>query len=112
MLESWLAQLVADAPLRKCELIQIDIDLVKRAIDEIESLRGTIKIFRPPGATVARTTRCIRGSVCARGHARSALKKNDVACCRCSDGPCFLLKRTPHESRRPIIKNALPSGAT
>jgi hypothetical protein len=60
MLESWLAQLVADAPLRKCELIQIDIDLVKRAIDEIESLRGTIKIFRPPGATVARTTRCIR----------------------------------------------------
>jgi hypothetical protein len=40
-LKSWLAQLVTDAPHRKGELTGIDIDLVKSAINEIESLRST-----------------------------------------------------------------------
>lgn len=39
-LKSWLAQLVKDAPHRRSELPQHDIDLVKRAIVEIERLRN------------------------------------------------------------------------
>lgn len=39
-LKSWLAQLVKDAPHRRGELPQHDIDLVKRAIAEIERLRS------------------------------------------------------------------------
>jgi hypothetical protein len=39
-LKSWLAQLVADAPHKRGELPEEEIDLVKRAINEIESLRG------------------------------------------------------------------------
>ena len=39
-LKSWLAQLVKDAPHRHGELPENDIDLVKRAIAEIERLRG------------------------------------------------------------------------
>jgi hypothetical protein len=45
-LKSWRVQLVADAPHRKGELPQIEIDLVRRAIDEIESLRSTVKALR------------------------------------------------------------------
>jgi hypothetical protein len=45
-LKSWLAQLVADAPHRKGELPEIEIDLAKRAINEIESLRSTTKALR------------------------------------------------------------------
>jgi len=42
-LKSWLAQLVKDAPHRHGELQQHDIDLVNRAIVEIERLRGEKK---------------------------------------------------------------------
>ena len=39
-LKSWLAQLVEDAPHRKGEWPEFEIDLVKRAIEEIERLRA------------------------------------------------------------------------
>jgi hypothetical protein len=42
-LESWLAQLVADAPHRHGELPEIEIDYVRRAIEEIERLRTEAK---------------------------------------------------------------------
>jgi len=41
-LKSWLAQLVEDAPRRKGELPEIEIDYVKRAIKEIERLRAAL----------------------------------------------------------------------
>jgi hypothetical protein len=39
-LKSWLAQLIKDAPHRKNEFPEIEIDLVKRSIREIERLRA------------------------------------------------------------------------
>jgi hypothetical protein len=42
-LKSWLAQLVADAPHRHGELPEVEIDYVRRAIDEIERLRTAAK---------------------------------------------------------------------
>ncbi len=39
-LKSWLRQLVADAPHRHGELPEIEINYVRRAIDEIEKLRA------------------------------------------------------------------------
>jgi hypothetical protein len=44
-LKSWLAQLVADKPHRERtgELPQIEIEYVRRAIEEIERLRATVK---------------------------------------------------------------------
>jgi len=38
-LKSWLAQLIKDAPHRTGELPEIEIDLVRRAVAEIERLR-------------------------------------------------------------------------
>jgi hypothetical protein len=42
-LKNWLAQLVADAPHRHGELPQIEINLITRAIREIERLRAASK---------------------------------------------------------------------
>jgi GTP cyclohydrolase II len=47
-LKIWLAQLVTDAPHRKGELPEMEIDLVKRAINEIESLRSNARYAHPP----------------------------------------------------------------
>ena len=41
-LKSWLAQLIKDAPHRQGELPDIDIDKIRRAIEEIERLRGEV----------------------------------------------------------------------
>ncbi len=42
-LKSWLAQLVADAPHRRGQMPEIEIDYVRRAIEEIERLRAAEK---------------------------------------------------------------------
>jgi hypothetical protein len=42
-LKSWLAQLIADAPHRHGQLPEVEIDYVRRAIDEIERLRADAK---------------------------------------------------------------------
>jgi hypothetical protein len=41
-LKSWLAQIVRDAPHRKGEMPDEEIDLVRKAIKEIESLRTQV----------------------------------------------------------------------
>jgi hypothetical protein len=52
-LKSWLAQLVADAPHRHGHLPEIEINYVRRAIEEIERLRAAEKANRSRGMAVS-----------------------------------------------------------
>lgn len=45
-LKSWHVQLVIDAPHRKGEFPEVEIELVQGTINEIESLRSTIRVLR------------------------------------------------------------------
>jgi hypothetical protein len=51
-LRSWLTQLCADAPHRERagEMPKVEINLVRRAIEEIERLRALEETTRPPSS--------------------------------------------------------------
>jgi hypothetical protein len=52
-LKSWHVQLVADAPHRKGELPEKEIDLVLRAIGEIKRLRSGADLVSPDQVTTS-----------------------------------------------------------
>jgi hypothetical protein len=62
-LKSWLEQLVADKPHRHGQLPEIEIDYVRRAIEEIERLRAAASAYplasRTPRGQAARRSNAV-----------------------------------------------------